>query len=93
MASRLVNTACIGLALAFSSSIQAQDNNIEKNAASETMQVSEEVIVVEQKAQTTEKLQIAVAPTSADAHSLVLENLSKRLGSSVRVASNNQLDI
>ncbi len=79
--------------MAFSVSTQAQENNIEKNAASKTIQVSEEVIVVEQKAHSTEELQIAVAPTIADAHSLVLENLGKRLGRSVREEPNNQLDI
>ena len=93
MVSKFIYTASIGLALAFSVSVKAQENNIEKDAGSKTIQVSEEVIVVEQKAHTTEALQIAVAPTIADAHSLVLENLSKRLGRSVREDANNQLDI
>lgn len=93
MASKLVSIICIGFIFAFSLSAQAQDNPVEDNAASKTIRVSEEVIVVEQKTQNTEGLQIAIAPTVADAHSLVLENLSERLTENIREASNHQLDI
>lgn len=93
MASRLVSIISIVFIFAFGSSAQAQESTVADNAASKTLRVSEEVIVVEQKTRTTEGLQIAIAPTVADAHSLVLEDLSERLTGNIRAASNHQLDI
>ena len=92
MASKTAYITSIGL-LFLSLSAQAEDNHQAQHAEDTVTAVSEEIIVVAQKASSEEPFHLAMAPVIADPQGLVLQNLAERLNSADKVESTGPLDI
>ena len=92
MASKPAYIASIGLLL-LSLSAHAEDNHQTPHAEDKVTTVSEEIIVVAQKATSEKPFHLAMAPIIADPQDLVLENLAERLNSADKAGSKGPLDI
>jgi hypothetical protein len=92
MASKPAYISCIGL-FVLSLSAQAEENHRAQDAVDTVKTVSEEIIVVAQKASTEKPFHLAMEPVVTDPHSLVLQNLTERLNSADKADFKGQLDI